>query len=245
MRRRFQVRRRFGPIKATRMPSQLLACAGVNGDEEALQRFAEIAAERKPDAILFAGGILAADTQAQHRAAFIARFFQAMGAYPFAAVIPGPHETPPHEFYRAALNAEVVFPSVFSVHAAPITQGDMAVCGLGGMVTEDEDGCEPVFKYSHASAEYFLRGLWQATQPIKVLLLSEPPPGILSGGDGNPIIDEFIKSYHPSYCIVCGRKESRGVEKVASSMVVNPGMLSEGSAAWISRIDERVELLDL
>lgn len=225
---------------------RLLACAGVNGDETALKRLVKVSEEVKPHAILFAGGIVAPGSSGPGRAEFINKFFEALGkSGHFAAVIPGPHDVPLWEFCRVAVNTEVVFPNIFAVHATPVSRSDIAVSGMGGLLTEMEDSGNPILKYSHPSAEYFLRSLWYIDKPVKVLLLSEPPPGRLAGNGGNRMVHELIKSYHPSICIVQGKREHRGWEQIASTLVVNPGLLVEGSAAWIDRVTRDIEMLDL
>jgi len=225
---------------------KIIACAGLNGNEKALDKLLAAIKQRKPDGVLFAGGIVAPHTHIAHKAEFMKKFFEVLGgSAPAVAIIPGPNDSPLREFYRAALNAEVVYPALMAVHATSFTRDDYAVCGIGGMLTESEDTDFPIIRYSHAAAEYYLRTLWQVEKTIKILLLSEPPPGQLGGSDGNPIAQEFITSYHPSICIVAGNKENRGSEMFAKTLVVNPGAIADGSAAWIERIAKKVEMLDL
>ena len=226
--------------------NKFLVCAGINGSETALKKLLTLAEERKPDAILFAGGIADSNGNTPQKATFIAQFFEAIGKSGFfTIVIPGPNDAPLSEFLRAALNAEVIFPNIRVSHATPVSKGALGVSGVGGVITESEDVGGPVIKYSHTSAEYLLRTLWSMTKPVKVLLLSETPPGKLSSNGGNSFVREFIGSYHPSICVVAGDKEHRGFEQEAHGFVINPGMLSEGSAAWLDRLARKVEMIDL
>ena len=140
----------------------------------------------------------------------------------------------------------MTYPNLHVVHATLFEQGDVAVGGLGGELTEAEDHTEDRLCYSRASAEYFLRSLWQAEQPHKVLLLSVAPPGQLGGEAGNRICGDFIDSYHPSLCVVAGTTERRGFQRIAHTLVVNPGRLADGSVAWLDwnrSKDEQVEFL--
>jgi hypothetical protein len=101
---------------------------------------------------------------------------------------------------------------------------------------------------SRPAAEYYLRTLWQAEQPLKFLLLSVAPPGQLGGEAGNRICGEFIDSYHPSLCVVVGQTEKRGFQQTAHTLAINPGRLADGSLAWLDRSrirNEQVELLRL
>lgn len=82
-------------------------------------------------------------------------------------------------------------------------------------------------------------------QPIKVLLVSEPPPGRLAGADGNSLIRELINSYHPAICVVAGPTLHRGLQREPHGLIINPGLLVDGSAAWIDRIVPQIDMLDL
>ncbi|MDD4858680.1 MAG: hypothetical protein PHR56_00520 [Dehalococcoidales bacterium] len=225
---------------------KFLACAGTNGSETALQLMLDTAKKREPDAILFAGGIGKADANYADKMAFLTRFFIALGkSGQSTVIIPGPGDAPLWVFLRAALNAEVASPNIAVVHASLVLRDDAAFSGLGGMITENEDTGTPLIKYSHASAEYHLRNLQRAEKPEKVLLLSEPPSGNIGKTGGSSRVRELIKTSHPNVCIVAGKREFRGFEQEAHGFVVNPGALSEGSAAWIDRTAGKVEMLDL
>jgi Icc-related predicted phosphoesterase len=226
--------------------NSFLACAGMNGDETNLKKLVELAKTRNPDAILFAGGIVKADSDATSKRESVRQFFEILGKSTcLSLVIPGAQDAPLGEFMRSAINAEVTYSNVVSVHAAPYTKSNTFIIGLGGQATESEDATGPVIEYSHTSAEYWLRSLWHTAITMKVLLFSEPPAGKLSGNGGSALVDEFIKAYHPSICVVGGRKEHRGYEKEKHGLLVNPGWLSEGSAAWINWTDRIVQTIDL
>lgn len=224
-----------------------LACAGAHGNDKALARLLEIAAERKPDAILFAGGIKDPKaTPGSPQASFYSTFFESLGKSGHTTLmIPGPHDAPLWAFFSAAKGAELVHPNLNVVHATPYEKGQIAVCGVGGVITESEDTGEPTIKYSHPSVEFFCRSFWRTNKPSKILLLSEPPTGRLGGDSGNRLVLEFIKSYHPALCVVSGSNANRGAEREAHGVVVNPGLLTEGSAAWIDMVSDRVTMLDL
>ncbi len=224
---------------------KILACAGAEGNEAALSMLTGLAARRKPDMVLFAGGIMSRDIGKAHREDYLGLFFKTIASVgATVAAIPGPGDAPLAKFLRAALNSEIVYPNVFIVHATPYQVSDVAVSGLGGLLTEEEDAGEPEIKYSHATSEYFLRSLWRLKEPEKMLLLSEPPPGKFAGDSGNNIVNEFILSYRPRLCVVAGNKAHRGSEYSARTLLVNPGKINEGSAAFIDSITREVEMLD-
>jgi Icc-related predicted phosphoesterase len=213
---------------------------------------------RQPEAILFAGGILGGVREYAARGAtpwglthedalFVERFFETLGELgSFAAVIPGPADTPLEEFLRIGMHAEVDFPGVHLVHATLVQKGDVAVCGVGGRI--GTGGAADADTPSRTLTEYYLRSLRAARQPHRILLLAAPPTGALGGTDGSSLMGELIDSHHPTLCVVGGQDERRGSQRVASTLVINPGHLAEGSAAWLDLgrpAQEAVEFLDL
>lgn len=235
---------------------RFLICAGACGQAGALEGLRHWAEARRPDGILFAGGILGRPRQYQARAAtqwgmtredalFLEKFFATLGGLRcFTALIPGPADTPLDEFLRLGMHAEVEHPGLHLAHATLIAEKDVAVCGMGGCLTNE---CMPESDYfSRPKVEYYLRSLWSAVQPRKILLLPEPPFNGLSGPEDRRLPDTLVDSYHPTLCIIGG--DHRGFRRVASTLVVNPGRLADGHAAWLDwgrTTSDQVELLDL
>jgi len=221
---------------------RFLLCAGVDGNPQALGWLRQVVDARRPDGVLFAGGIVNPDRHcaakltpwslAAKDSTFAEQFFTALGRLGvFCAVIPGPAGEPMDEFFRLAIEAELAFPNVRFAHATLIEEGGVAVCGLGGGISEDTlSGCECS---TRPAAKYFLRPLWRTEQPRKVLLLSSPPPGPLGGSKGNALVGDLIDSFHPDLCVVDGASERRGSQRIANTLVVNPGRLADGWAAWL------------
>lgn len=229
---------------------RFLIAGRLDGQHEALAKLQTLVRVRRPDGVLFAGGILGNNPMSHaEKPKRWEDFFDGLGKLDvFTAVIPGAAEVPLWEFLRLATHAEVTYPNLHVVHAMLFEQGDVAVGGLGGELTEAEDQTEERLCYARGSAEYFLRALWQAEEPHKVLLLSVAPPGQLGGEAGNRISGDFIDSYHPSLCVVAGTTERRGFQRIAHTLVVNPGRLADGSVAWLDwnrSGEEQVELLGL
>jgi Icc-related predicted phosphoesterase len=229
---------------------RFLFAGQLNGQLQALAKLPTLIQQRQPDAVLFAGSIVARTPMSHaEKLKTWEHFFERIGELGVCvAMVPGAPDAPLREFLRQAKGAEVDYPNVHVAHACLFEESDTAICGLGGELTEAEDRTEDTLCYARASAEYFLRTLWRAEQPHKVLLLSVPPPGKLGGPAGNPICGEFIDSYHPSLCVVAGDTSQRGFQQFAHTLVVNPGHLADGSVAWLdwnrSR-GEQVELLYL
>jgi Icc-related predicted phosphoesterase len=217
------------------MMRRFLIAGQPDGRPEALAKLRALVQERRPDGVLLTGsfggsGFLSHAERLQHWE----ECFDRVGEFGvFTALVPGAQDVPLREFLRLAKDAEVEYPTLHVAHATLWEEGDVAVCGLGGDLSEDQDRGDERLCHSRASAEYFLRMLWRAEQPHKVLLLSVAPPGRLGGAAGNRICGDFIDSYHPSLCVVAGPTDGRGVQRIAHTLVVNPGRLADGSAAWL------------
>ena len=234
-----------------------LVFAGLDGDLDALKRLEGVIGERRPDLLLFAGGVSCQGCVSTERrpdltprqAESYHRWFEWLGRTGLpAALIPGRFDVPLEDFLKAGMAAEVEYGGVHMVEGSLWEDGDTAVCGVGGALTERETAVYPQVKLSRVMAEYALRGLARSDRSVKILLLSSPPNGKLGGDAGCAIVGELIDSLHPHIAVVAGPSEARGVERVAHTWVVNPGRLRDGCAAWIDWKrpgDQRVELLDL
>jgi Icc-related predicted phosphoesterase len=163
----------------------------------------------------------------------------------FCAVIPGPAGEPLEEFYRFGMHAEINFPQVHIAHATLIENEDVALSGVGGSI--GETALIGIDSYSRTTTEFYLRSLWRAERPRKILLLPAAPPGPLGGAEGSSLVGELIDSWHPSLCVVAGQTALRGLQRIAHTLVINPGRLADGSAAWLDwnrPVEKQVEFLD-
>jgi len=239
------------------MTRHLLLCGGLDGRPEALDWLRRAVAERRPDGVLFVGGIVSLDRQcavkgtpwslSRDDALLVGDFLKTLGQLGvFSAFIPGPVGVPLEEFLRLAMFAEDEFPLVHSAHATLVEHGDLAVTGLGGLLSEHPlCGIETA---TRTMAEYHLRPLRTVSRPRKVLLLAAPPMGALGGPRGSTLAGELIDSFHPELCVVAGDTVHRGVQRVAKTLIVNPGCLADGWVAWLdwnAPRDEQVEFVNL
>jgi hypothetical protein len=239
------------------MLRHLLLCGGLDGRPEALDWLRHAVAERRPDAVLFVGGIVSLQREcavkstpwslSREDALLVGNFLKTLGHMGvFSAFIPGPVGVPLEEFLRLAMFAEDEFPLVRSAHATLVEFDDAAVIGLGGLLSEHPlCGIETV---TRTTADYFLRPLRSVTRPRKVLLLSAPPMGDLGGPRGSTLAGELIDSFHPDLCVVAGDSVHRGAQRIAKTLIVNPGCLADGWAAWLdwnAPRDQQVEFINL
>lgn len=239
---------------------QWLICGGVDGSDKALKLLEQAVQERRPDGVLFLGGVLRPSEQqvqaigkkdlTPEEATLYAEFFETAERMDvFTALIPGDYDVPLREFLRLGMGAEIQSTKMHVVHATLATGSDFVISGIGGQLTEWIDTGEHWVRVSRSTAEYSLRTLWRADQSRKILLLGSAPSGPLGGtGEEGEIAGELIDSYHPHLCAVGGQTEHRGTHRIASTTIVNPGRLVDGSAAWFDWTrprNEQVEILDL
>lgn len=233
---------------------RFLVCGGLHGEEAGLIGLRRMVRDRRPDALFFAGGILAPEraevpsTMAWSGEAprFMEHFFDTLGELDvFAAILPGPFDTPLEEFLRLGMHMEKEYPSVRLAHANLIAVDGLAVGGIGGCLVEnagpEQDRC------SHLRADYFLRSLDLSDEPRKILLLPSAPLSLGGGADGW-LIDSLIRSHSADLCVAAGATEHRGVQRIGRTLIVNPGCLTDGSAAWVDwrrHPGGHVEFLDL
>lgn len=237
---------------------RFLLCSGIYGQAQALDRLEALVHERRPDAVLFVGGVL---QQAREHAPmlrgefgytkqdgiFVERFFATLGRLDvFSAILPGVFDAPIELFLHTGMKAELEYPGLHVVHATPMSDGDLAIFGLGASIDGYTD--TNIGYCSWTLANYYLRPLATTEKPRTMLLLSEPLQSWHGEEENRRLTEALITSYHPQVCVLGRPCPSRGVERIASTLVISPGYLVDGCAAWLdwSRPrDHQVELIDL
>lgn len=235
---------------------RFLVCSGLHGSDTALMELKRLATERRPDGLFFAGGILAPERLqgpaeprwdwTDEEFLFVQRFFETLGELDvFTPILPGPSDSPLEDFLRLGMDMEQEFPNLRLAHANLIAVDGLAVCGMGGSLVEG--GQSKPDTYSRLRADYFLRSLDLAEQPRKILLLPSAPLSLGGGAEGR-LIDNLIRSHSADLCVVAGTSKYRGIQRAARTLIVNPGCLADGSAAWVDwrrHPGGHVEFLDL
>jgi len=221
----------------------LLACCGLDGDLTALDRLRVTVREKRPDAVLFAGGVLRPGREYDgwdltlDDARFVEDLLHTLGGLGvFTAIIHGRADEPADELLRLAMNAELEYPALRIAHGTLCHDGELAVCGVGGRVC---DG--PAYElglWSRTQAELSARSLRSATAPRKALLLATSAE--------EEVCAALIGRAGPGLCVAPGEDGRWGSRRVGGAVVVCPGHLAEGMAAWVKWDGEpEVSFLDL
>ncbi|NBO91807.1 MAG: hypothetical protein EBV06_05780 [Planctomycetia bacterium] len=220
----------------------MLVCSGVNGEFPALDRLLAAASSRRPDAVLFAGGVLsprrsyaATATTAfgytPRDARFIEHFLTALGTLEsFTAVIPGLYDAPLDQFLQVGMAAETSHGNLRLVHGTPAIGPDVAVFGIGGRIAEYTD--TDIGYFSWPMARYWMRPMSGVKSVPKVLMLAGPPLIGECIQDGRTA-DPFIQTYRPRLCVLPCHESKSGTQSLAGTLVINPGSVADGSAAWV------------
>lgn len=209
----------------------LLACCGLDGDPDALARLGAAVRDLRPDGVLFAGGLLRPGREADagwdlthEDASYLESLLHLLGRLGvFTALVHGPGDAPADEVLRLGMNAELEYPSLRVAHGTLCGEADLAVCGVGGRVS-DGPACE-VGTCSRTQAEYAARTLRSASAARKALLLACPEEEVCAA---------LIARARPALCVVQGERGRWGSRRVGGALVVCPGHLSDGRATWVT-----------
>lgn len=110
---------------------------------------------------------------------------------------------------------------------------DIAVFGIGGSTPTPMN--TPA-EFSEKSYAGWLEKEWQTAckYPHTILISHNPPKNsacdVIGGGIhvGSEAVRHFIEKYQPEICI-CGHiHESKGIDQIGRTKIINPGALSEG-----------------
>ncbi len=128
-----------------------------------------------------------------------------------------------------------------SLHGKGVKMGEAGIFGVGGSnitpfdtPTEfSEDELKKIVEQAHSEV---------ADQPVKILVSHTPPLNTatdkISAGVnvGSSAIREFIEKEQPDFCLTGHIHEAKSTDKIGKTLILNPGMLSEGG--WIEVYQE-------
>jgi Icc-related predicted phosphoesterase len=162
--------------------------------------------------------------------------------------IPGNVDSPLRQYYMIALEEMERNPKLRVVHGSLSgLEGQFAVLGFGGEITEDLEEDHFVLQYQRHDVEPSFGIL--AVLSSKILLFHTPPIGSLDLDDvkhkGCQVVNDLIEKYRPNW-VFCGHAHgARGKENIGDTIVVNPGALKNGFYALVDTDKEKVELKTL
>ncbi len=175
-------------------------------------------------------------------------FFDELGTLEVPVfVIPGYLDAPERLYLQASLNHEVVAPTVHMVHRSfvPLPGENLAVTGFGGSITDtDERENRLVLVYPDWEALFAFEFLRQVKQP-PLFVFHTPPRRDPVDKDrgrniGQHVVEELIKTYRPRYAVVGMARDGQGTTTIGTTLVINPGPLSEGHYAILDTHTDRV-----
>ncbi len=203
----------------------ILAVADIHGDLEKLYRLVDgIEKEgKRPDLVLIAGdltpfgpGSLVKPIEAK---------LKELSRYVLA--VPGNED--PEEVRKAMRDMDI--------HGKTVKLNDVTVIGFEGARWISSD--EGVF-ISYDPIHETLK----KAEGKKILLTHVPPfdteaDRLWTGQHaGSPFLRSLVEEYQPDL-VICGHiHESRGVDRIKKSTILNPGALADGYAAWIEMKEE-------
>jgi len=253
----------------------ILALTDLRGQIQYVERLAEVCREAAVEAVVFTGnvadgGARVAEWVGAHSKGLrpdyakpevrdqehadvqlYNRFLDILGALNLPGyIVPGQLDAPERVFLQASVNHEVVAPTLALVHRsfAPLGRNFM-VAGFGGRLTAEKRETVWAVEYPFWEAEFGFDFLHRLDQD-RILLFHTPPADTeldLHRGKhiGAAVVNTLIKAYHPKF-VFCGEAlDGQGKTLIGSSLVVNPGPLSEGYYAILDTREKKVYFGDV
>lgn len=135
--------------------------------------------------------------------------------------------------------------NTINLHNSLHTIGDFTFMGLGG---SNPTPFNTPFELSEKKIGEYIGTLLSRSKGRKNILLSHAPPRnttdkLPHGNVGSTAMEYYLGRF---FLIICGHiHEARGMVKVKSTCIVNPGMASKGQGALITMEDDiKVDFID-
>jgi Icc-related predicted phosphoesterase len=223
---------------------RLLVGGRLDGQASALNTLNALVDQHQPDAVLL-GGLWRNSHRTDRKMSpkqrdFYRDLFKTVKRFGCPVfLLPGEHDVPLADFARVVMMAEVENERLHCVHATPWTESGVQIIGVGGDINEVIDTWNDRLRSSRSAVEYYLRHLARTPVPQTILMLTTPVAGPLGtamhsdiAGD-EKLASEIVHSTHPELAIAVGETSCRGIKRIAGTRILNPGRLSDGSAAMI------------
>jgi len=241
---------------------KVLAIANYLGEEKVLQDLVKVVKNENVDFIVFPGGIVSGKervaefetAEKEKRKAVFEKvsgeektdlqqyeaFFRGLGELNIPVYyIPGKLDAPIHRYLREAFNYEIVYPHICNVHKSfSFYRNHYELVGFGGEISEKQREDQFILRYPRWEVEYHLK-IIRDLRPMQLLMLFYTPPyggklDLKNGKHlGSEVVEDFIKTYDPSYVFV-GSGMEPGEEIIGTSHVINPGSLKDGEYAILN-----------
>ncbi|MDL1962936.1 MAG: metallophosphoesterase [Deltaproteobacteria bacterium] len=134
-----------------------------------------------------------------------------------------------------------------NLHGKGIIIEDVGIFGVGG---SNHTPFNTPSEYSEEQLEEFIYKGYESVKnlPIKILVSHTPPYNTVMDivGDGihagSTAVRKFIEEYQPQLCLTGHIHEAIGKDKIGSTIIVNPGMLSNGGYTEIVKKGKSFEV---
>ncbi len=210
----------------------IIGITDIHGQVEAVEAIADQL--RSADLLLLAGDIT--HFGGEEKAAEVVSRLKKYSKHLFA--VPGNCDYPGVDIFLTEQG--------INLHQRLESTADIRILGLGGSTPAPVD---TPFVYSEEEYEAMLRGMASEIKGAKSILVSHQPP-IQTKTDrvmkvkhvGSKSVRFFIEHYQPLVCLTGHIHESRGVDTIGRSTIVNPGPFKDGRYCFMSIERERVEV---
>ena len=227
---------------------RILIGGRLDGEVAAIKLLSELVDRNNPDGVAI-GGLWAGSHRHDRKMLpaqidFYRDLFQTLKTFKRPVfVLPGEHDVPLADFARIVMMAEVDDGRLHCIHATPWIESGVQVVGVGGDLNEVIDTWNDRLRSSRSAAEFYLRHVTRRPVPHTVLMFTTPvagPVGTATHSDiagDEKLASELVHSVHPELAIAIGETSCRGLRRVAGTWILNPGRLSDGSAAMFDLSD--------
>lgn len=151
-------------------------------------------------------------------------------------IVPGHLDAPEERYFLFMQQAAFYADNLVLLHESIVKVGAYIFGGYGGEITDDAKEDYFFLRYPRREAAIGTRRM-HFINPPRILVFHTPPCSSLDddGGvrRGHPFVNEMVQSVAPSL-LFCGRAGGgQGVERIGTTVAVNPGALAEGRFAVV------------